>query len=240
MEYLKLLKESDDIKKQLIELVDNAVGAFFLDPVATKNFYSQLIQSPFILREAVFFETFNCYLSNVYDLENEEKKQENLRKLSEILAENIPNGVGGYEGESDKLRENVKRIIKIIDDVGTKQKAIYIANLTRAVIADYLDINKFFKLCNCVRILTEEDLKFLETDIPQRINQIITKDRDNIDDLRSVGLLYEVDGGFSYSKRAYDLLNFSLIYEGKNIFPESLPKRKMSGEVWSVWNGDSE
>lgn len=51
------------------------------------------------------------------------------KKLAEMLTEQLPNEDAGYEGDTDKLSENAKRLVKIIDDAGTIQKTIYYSKL---------------------------------------------------------------------------------------------------------------
>lgn len=125
------------------------------------------------------------------------------------MAKASPNYESGYEGNSKQLREYAVRIDKMIDDCGTIQKSEYLVNLTRAIINGLIDTNKYFKLCNCVLNLTEEDLLFLQNDIGEKV---INDDKEYIDDFRSVGILYEVNGGYAYSRRAYDLKQYALLY----------------------------
>lgn len=161
--------------------------------------------SPYFIREALFWHNFTTYLENSF------ADEEELRKLSAKLAE------GG------NAEEAAKRVIKIIDDVGTRQKAIYISNLTRAFCMDRIDVNLFFKLSQCVVRLTDEDLKFLcESVVPGTI----TEDKEYIDNFRSCGLMKEVSGGFVYTERAYKLKEFALWY-GHDVQIPEIPERQI-------------
>ncbi len=168
-----------------------------------------------------------AYLLHVYDYDekNGNISDCNKRKLAELLAEDTPNLEAGYMGNLNMLRENSKRIVKLIDDAGTIQKSIYYANLTRATLNDCIDRNKFFKLCNCVRILTEEDLSFLANDVQKTGTSTIEGDKEFIDDFRAVGLLIEVEGGFAYTLRAFELLKYCLAYEGTVSIPGDIQRR---------------
>ena len=143
------------------------------------------------------------------------------------MANQIPNEEAGYEGKPKELVENAKRLIKLLDETGTIQKSVYYANLTRAALNDEIDVGKFFKLCNCIRNIIEEDLKFLIYDIQSQGEKTITDDRETIDDFRSVGLIKEVDGGFAYTLRAFELLKYGLMYEQRFDIPNTIQERLM-------------
>lgn len=145
------------------------------------------------------------------------------------------NTEANYEGRPDKLNEYAKRLIKLIDDCGTKQKARYIASLTRALLSKQIDTQKFFQLSRCIRNLTEEDLLFLSENIDQRN---VSGENDYVADYRALGLLYETNNGFSYSKRAFELKKYALCYEKQIAIPESFPKKHtpLGGELQVSYN----
>ena len=87
-----------------------------------------------------------------------------------------------------------------------------------------IDKMVFFKLSQCIRMLTEEDLIFLREDIREKK---ISGDADYIDDYRGLGLMYEVDGGFCYTKKAFQLLKYALDYERDIRIPEKFPEKNV-------------
>ncbi len=227
--WIKDAVSKNTVKEVAADLFEKAIGAFLLDdPKDAKDLAVQLLHLPSAIRDDIYWENFYAYLINVYDFDDEGHARKTFKlKLAELLAEQAPNVEAGYGGYTDKLRENVKRLIKLIDDAGTEQKVIYYANLTRAALNENIDRKRFFKLCNCVRNLTEEDLLFLIEDIQKINTSTINEDRDNIDDFRAVGLLKEVEGGFSYSLRAFELLKYGLMYEKEISIPEDVQSRMM-------------
>jgi len=74
-------------------------------------------------------------------------------------------------------------------------------------------------------------LRYLQKDIQVKWTKTIKTDSENIDDFRSVGLLMEVAGGFSYTKRAFELLKYGLLYEKNIKIPDKYPQRLMAGTV---------
>ena len=203
---IKSMTKSTEIKEygkiMLEELVAAIAGG---DILALGKLIKDIFDTPYFVREQIFWQNFIDYLDNACEDEGD------LRILSQKLAE---------DGNS---YENAKRIIKIIDDVGTKKKALYVSNLTRACCMGNISVSKFFKLSQCIVGLTDEDLVFLCDNISQKK---IDTDEEYIDDFRNCGLLKEVEGGFVYTKRAYELKKYSLWY-GHNVEIPQIPERQM-------------
>ena len=114
-----------------------------------------------------FFENLEKYITTYNRLEKNDNQieSENLQSLACVLADASPNYEANYEGNQEVLQEYAKRLIKLIDDCGTKQKAYYLACLTRALILKYINPKKFFQLSRCIKNLTEEDIDYLKKNI---------------------------------------------------------------------------
>lgn len=202
--------KSSEIKEYGKGVLENLATVIISgDIVALGKLLIEIINSPYFIREQIFWQNFIDYLDNT--CENEE----DLIKLSAKLSE---------DGNSS---ENAKRIIKIVDDVGTKQKAIYISNLTRAYCMENITKNQFYKLSQCIVRLTDEDLEFLKENISRKV---IETDEEYIDDFRNCGLLKEIAGGFTYTKRAFELKKYSLCFGHDVAIPE-IPERQMHSNV---------
>lgn len=214
----------DSTKDTAGEIFKDAVGALQKDPISAWSLIKNMKNLPSALRDSIFMECLQVFLLNSYpfDLDKQEFVGDNLISLAIVLADASPNQEAGYAGNPEVLREYAKRIVKLIDDCGTIQKAYYLACLTRALTSRAIDTKKYFKLCQCIRNLTEEDLLFLKSHISQNI---ITTDEDYIDDFRALGLLKDVDDGFAYTPRAFELKKYALNYEGNVIIPASFPER---------------
>lgn len=196
-------REIQDKGKNLLE---NLITAFLSgDVISINKCIVELSKTPTFIKEAIFYQNLETYLSNTC------ADGDNLRKFAAILA------------EGENAEENAKRIIKIIDDIGTRAKAIYISNLTRACCVGLVDTNKFFKLAQCIVRLTDEDLIFLRDNIKKGI---INTDEEYLDDFRYCGLMKEVTGGFAYTKRAYELKKYALWY-GHTIEIPQIPERQI-------------
>ena len=217
---------SDTSKSIGKEIANDIYDTLNMDPRAAKELIETLKSLRPSVRDGIFYECFETYLLNLngYDSNKDIFIEDNLRKMAECLAEVSPNEDAHYVGDPDRLREYAKRIVKLIDDCGTNQKAFYIANISRALANKFISKAQFFKLAQCIRMLTEEDLLFLTSNVT---DEIIEDEAEYLDDFRGLGLMYEVNGGFAYSQRAFLLLKYALRYEEKIEIPETFPDRNI-------------
>lgn len=218
------------VKNELEKSYQNIFNLLSNDPRAIIDSIRQIRELPLTIRDGIFFECLEQYILNInlYDEQQEKFIENNLKNFSIALADVSPNQESDYEEDIERLHEYSKRIIKLIDDCGTVQKAVYLAHISRAFSKHEIDKRDFFKLAQCLRMLTEEDLLFLKENIS---TNIVKEDDEYIDDFRGLGLMYEVDGGFAYSKRAFRLLEYALEYERSINIPESFPERTMISSI---------
>lgn len=233
LDMLSMMKNtlsSETMKVTTKDFYNNILDIFSLDPVSVLCRIKEIKNLPSTIRDGIFFECFEAYILNLneYDYEKKEFVGDNLKKMAILLAEISPNAESDYAGDPQKLYQYSKRIVKLIDDCGTIQKAVYLANISRAFAKHEIDKRLFFKLGQCIRMLTEEDLLFLCENIKEGI---IGESDDYIDDFRGLGLMYEVNAGFAYSKKAFQLLKYALNYEGKMSIPSKFPARNMIAAV---------
>ncbi len=223
---MKKIVSSRTAKATAKDFYHNILDVFSLDPVAALDLIKNVKNLPSTIRDGIFFECLEAYILNLneYDYKKKAFVEDNLKKMAISLAEVSPNEEAGYAGDTDKLHEYSKRIVKLIDDCGTIQKAVYLANISRAFAKREIDKRLFFKLGQCIRMLTEEDLLFLRENVKEGT---IGDNGDYVDDFRGLGLMYEVDAGFAYSKKAFQLLKYALNYEGGVSIPDKFPERNM-------------
>lgn len=186
-EIIRYIK-SDTVKSTAWDALKALCGIFEKDPISAVEFVKSIRNSNISITDQIFLDNLQEYLLNLnaYNVEKQAFLEDNMNKLSESLADASPNNEAKYEGDPEKLNEYAKRILKAVDDCGTKQKAIYLANITRALSHKQISKSEYFKFIQCIRQLTEEDLEFLA----KHINEyVIKEDEDYIDDFRSVGLL---------------------------------------------------
>lgn len=226
LENMSKIAKSNSVKEAGGNVLKDIIGIFMHDPIAAWSLTKDLESLPSAIRDGIFWECLETFILHAYSFNNETNQFEakNLQSLAEVLAEASPNAESGYAGDQDKLVEYAKRLIKLIDDCGTNQKAYYLACITRALLSEprQIDTRKFFQLSRCIRTLTEEDLSFLSENIKEGN---VSRDEDYIEDFRALGLLYETNDGFSYSKRAFELKKYALCYEQHVDIPDSFPPK---------------
>ena len=219
------LFQSDFPKTFLDEAINLLISCFKKDPAEIISSIDHLRKLSLTIRDSIFFDSLEAFLLAYYSEDPSTRKSNarNLRSCAEILASASPNAEADYPGNPEKLKEYAKRIIKLIDDCGTKIKAVYIANLTRAVSSFQIDSSKYFQLSRCVRYLIEEDLAFLRDHIKEGS---ISLDESKIDDFRALGLIGETKDGFTYTRRAFELKKYALCYEESHQkIPDHFPER---------------
>lgn len=235
---LKGFLKSRTMKEKTAEILTDSIEALSGDIASCNAIVKDIKLMPSAIRDGIFLECFQTFLLNAYDYDPEKKEfvAERLRSFSCVLAKASPNQEAGYEGDQKVLSDYAKRIIKIIDDCGTKQKAFYLACLSRALMNEFtadpkMNTKMYFKLAQCIRNLTEEDLLFLK----KRIDVgLITEDADYIDDFVALGLLKAVNGGYEYTERAFYLKKYALDYEGKVDIPKTFSDRVTPNEPKSL------
>lgn len=238
----KGLARSSAVREHAKNTLGHLKDVFIDGPDAILPFLEDLKPTALTVRDEIFLESLVTYILGIYQFDEDAQQfeTENIRSLAAVLAEASPNPDADYTGDPEKLNEYAKRLIILLDDCGTKQKAVYLANLTRARIAQKINTKQFFQLSRCIRNLTEEDLSSLSRDIKE---ELIISDGDDdcyIDDYRSLGLLREVDGGFSYTKRAFELKNYALDYEHPVKMPPKFSPRLNPSEISAMSEEDVE
>ena len=174
-----------------VDFLEDMVNAFQGDPVAIAKIAYTISQSPFFVREKLFWLKMEEFLNGVYLDEDDCSK---LRvKLSEY-------------GDKDEI---IYRLIEFIDKAENKEKIHYLVNATRCVLTkDWIDMPTYFRICHAVTYMLAEDLQFLrehieETNIPYNLNT---------QGCLSTGLMYQstiADGGeqafsFTYLAKLVD------------------------------------
>lgn len=150
------LKQSDELKNDGQDFVENTVSAIFGDPVAAVKALGFLFKSPVLIQNYIFWEKFSMYLDGILT------DDEEIRKLSAVFAEN------------EEREEYARRIISAVDKVETRNKVNFIINLTRSLTNQFISKPDYYCLLWCVVNTAYEDLCYLSKNIEK------TKIEDNI------------------------------------------------------------
>lgn len=134
-------------KEKIGDALEDAANAFLGNPVSAAKFIKFLLESPIMIRERLFWNKFSLFLEEIYSDENNKVKM--IAKFSE-------------DGHRE---ENAERIIACIDKAETKQKVNFLINATRCLLAEFITLQEYFRICSIVTSTLYEDLDFLRKNI---------------------------------------------------------------------------
>lgn len=129
--------------------------------------------------------------------------------------------------ESGNKQENAACIVYTVHRIDDPRKAKFISWLTLSIINEKIDFDNYFRLVKAIENLVYTDLIYLSENVE---NVIIASNDLHIDDFLANGLIYSVDGGFAYTDKSYDLVEFG-IRRGHSV---RRPKKKPERQVFAV------
>jgi hypothetical protein len=112
-----------------------------------------------------------------------------------------------------KKEENAKRIIHLIDSIDVDKKVDYIVNISRALDAEIIELDEYFRLIQAIRDTLMEDLIYLKDNI--RKKEI--KYNVNIYSLSQKGLAYQnyigEEGIYEISSLSISVVCYGMEYD---------------------------
>lgn len=134
-------------KEKIGDALEDAANAFLGNPVSAAKFIKFLLESPIMIRERLFWDKFSLFLEEIYSDENNKVKM--IAKFS----------------EDGHRKENAERIIACIDKAETTKKVNFLINATRCLLAEFITLQEYFRICTIVTSTLYEDLNFLRKNI---------------------------------------------------------------------------
>ena len=200
-------KEFKHTSKDALEDLANALLG---NPVSAAKFFYLLLKSPLMIREKIFWNKFEMFLDGVY-LEDDDKA-----KMAAKFAE---------DGHKE---ENSERMINYIDRAENKQKIQFFINATRCLLADFIKLPSYFRICHTITNTLYEDLLFLQ-------KNLFKNDLDyneSVQGLFTNGLMYQSVIGeetkYSFTSLADDLDKYALSYDNLGRYPNPQSKKESS------------
>ena len=126
--------------------------------------------------------------------------------------------------ESGNKIENATSIVYTINRIDDPRKAKYISWLTLSVIDNDMEFDKYFRLVKAVENFVYADLVYLSENVE---NVTIDSNNSHIDDFLANGMIYRIDGGFAYTYKAYDLVEYGIMRGHSVRRPEEKPERQI-------------
>lgn len=137
----------DDKLSAASDFLGDIVLATLGDAGAAMKVGMDFAKLPFALKEMIFWKKFEHFLLGTF------RNSDDRLKMAAKFAET---------GNKD---ENAYRLVQCIDRVDSMQKVDYLVNATRSVLAGFIDLPMFFRICQAVTNALLEDLHFLRDNI---------------------------------------------------------------------------
>ncbi len=202
--YIAVLKEN---KSTILDLI---IDILFGGPSDKLKLLGDIMLNEGRVSDLIFWNNFQMFLKEGnFDVTI-------LRKLSEKLEEH-----GNKKGYGIA-------IIKAIDDVESDEKARCLANLTQSLINDKITVENYFRAIHTLKQLIRADLDFLSRNITKET----FLDNEHEDDYLVNGLIRQVNGGYVYTNRAWDIVEHG-VCKGHNM---NRPSKIKEREIY--WDGD--
>lgn len=187
-------------------LLEALINCFIKNPVDFGKNIIELMHQTKSIPDMILWNNFYLFLQEGnfdYDI---------LRKLAVRLE------------ESGNKQENATCIVYTINRVDDPRKAKFISWLTLSLINNEIDFDNYFRLVKTVENLVYADLIYISENVEK---VMIDSDNIHIDDFLANGLIYSIDGGFAYTDKSYDLVEYG-IQRGHNVRrPRKKPERQI-------------
>lgn len=187
-------------------LLEALINCFIQDPVDFGKNIIEILHQTKSIPDMILWNNFYLFLQEgnfEYDV---------LRKLAAKLE------------ESGDKKENATSIVYTVNRIDDPRKAKYISWLTLSVINNDMDFDKYFRLVKTIENLVYADLIYLSKNVE---NVIIDSSDSHVDDFLANGMIYTIDGGFAYTDKAYDLVEYA-IRRGHSVRrPKKKPERQI-------------
>lgn len=168
-----------------------------------------------LIKEARSIPDMILWTNLYYFLQEGDFDYGQLRKLSAKLE------------ESGNRHDNAAHIVYTINKIDDPKKAGIISRLTQSVINSQIDLALYFRLIKAVDNMIYSDMQYLSENVEKTM---IDSEDEHIDDFLANGLIYSIDGGFAYTDKSYDLVEYG-ISRGKSI---RRPSQKPDRQILSV------
>lgn len=218
----KLGKKKEDLENTT-SILEDTTEALLGDPAAAARITYKLAKMPFFIREQLFWEKMELMLSGSFS-----DKEEQL-KFAAKLTENGKNG------------DNPRRLIECIERIDTKNKIGFLINATRCFLADFIDLNMYFRLCHLITNTLYEDIIFLRENIVSEEEYLPYSIE--AESLSASGLMYKsIIGGkegdkYSFTPIAEDFDRYAVSYDDVDRYPNPVLDSETAKDVKTLIDG---
>lgn len=215
IEEAKYLMENKEVLEASSNFLEDAIESILGNPVAMAKMMIGIINSPFFLREQIFWTKFEMFLTGVHT------SDEDRANFSRFLT------------EDGTKRDNSHRLLACIERAETKDKIQYLINASRSLSAGFIDLSNYFRVCHQITHNLDEDLCFLKENLT---NTNISYSY-SIEGLLSSGLIYQsgIDANEGHEGQSYAFTSiaeivdrFALSYSNVDRYPNPLTPYRLN------------
>lgn len=206
MNYVKKLITEREIKEFSKDIIGDTIEAVLGDEAAALRVSKSICKFPILIRDKIFWTKISEFMNGVFLDEGDRAK------LRARLTEN------GEKGD------NPLRLIECIDRAETQKKISYLINATRCLLADFIDLDHYFRICHAITHTLEEDLSFLR----DHINEDNLSYNNCVQGLFTAGLMYQsIIGGngddrYSFTPVAKLVDRYAISYDNVSKYPNPI------------------
>ena len=198
---VKGLIDSAKVREASENFLNDAIDSVLGSPMAAAKLLITLGKSPFFIQNELFWNKFSRFLNGVFI-------DENARSKMAVKIESV----------GDK-KDNAIRLIDAIERSDSLRKVDYLINATRCLLADYIDLTKYFRICRAVSETLLEDLMYLR----EHISEDKLAYSEEVQGLISAGLMYMSYVGeqpqYSFTPIANDVDKYAISSDDINRYP---------------------
>lgn len=205
VEKAKELIKQHKIQAASTNILEDVIRAFTGDYISTAKIILAIGKFPFFIREQLFWTKIEAFLNGVFLSKND---RANLcTKLN----------------KDGKEKDNIRRLVEIIDRAETQKKIRYLINATRCLLTDSIDRLMYFRICHAITHTLEEDLEFLGKHIKEKDLPYDT----SVQGLLTSGLMYQSvidanqDQKYSFTPIAEYVDRCAVNYDNVKRYPNS-------------------
>lgn len=197
----KLLVGSKEVQEASLNIVVDAAEAVLGNPIAVAKLLLAVEKTPFFLQNQLFWVKFEAFLNGSFI------DEESRAKMAAVFA-----------GKGDR-EDNAVRLLATIDKVDSMSKIKFLNNATRCLLAGFIDLTQYFRICRAISDTLLEDLLFLRDHIKEE--SIFYNEE--VQGLISSGLMYmsdlEEETAYSFTPSAFILDQYAISYNDVDRYP---------------------
>lgn len=204
LEMAKNFLSKEEFEEESKNFLGDLVNALLGDYVSAGKIIFTISKSPLFVREQLFWTKMSAFLNGVYI--NDKDRDKLCARLM----------------EQGKKEDNALRLIECIDRAESLKIISYLINATRCLLAGFIDLSIYFRICHLITHTLAEDLNFLKVNI---LNETEFPYSLQVQGLMASGLMYQSvidangDSQYSFTPIAELVDRFAVSYDDVDRYP---------------------